>query len=267
MGRRGKREYSVVQPDAALTRKAGGHGDHWGCVYREVQRDDLFNFIRRAIEEDATPDAAGQGIRVYRSTGDGLRVCVLIKDGQLESAYPEVYGGPVWPLTITEVVPWANGVEGQLTGTCKGATVSFLDTCFYANQRLYRIGETYNFQMGALAYKVSRAEEMEAESGTGDSTTKVSFQGARAYMPALLSNERADIDDYWFYSPVEAPPSEVEFDGRSLNVLPITLALPGDFEMSVPLYAAQHTSGPGMTGIVQGDDLTGFLWLQGYLEG
>jgi len=256
----------MEQPDAAPAGKAGGHGDHWGCIYREVQKDDLFNFIRRNVEEDSSPETAAQGIRSYRSSGDGLRVWVLLKDEQLESAYPEVYGGPVWPVTITEVVPWANGVEGQITGTCNGATVSFFDTRFYTNKSLYRVGETYNFHMGALAYKVGVAEEMEAESGTGDSATKVSFRGARAYMPAVLSSESADIDDYWFYSPVEAPPSEVEFDGRPLRVLPITMALPNDFEMRVPLYAAQHTSGPGMEGIAPGDDMTGFLWLQGYLE-
>jgi hypothetical protein len=256
----------MEQPDEVPARKAGGHGDHWGCIYREVQKDDLFNFIRRNVEEDSSPDIASQGVSAYCSGGDGLRVCVLIKDGQLESAYPEVHGGPVWPVTITEVVPWANGVEGQVTGTCNSATVSFFDTRFYANQRLYTVGETYNFHMGALAYKVNLAEEMEAESGTGDSATKVSFRGARAYMPAVLSSESADIDDFWFYSPVEAPTSEFEFDGRPLRVLPITMALPNDFEMSVSLYAAEHTSGPGMEGVAQGDDLTGFLWLQGYLE-
>lgn len=222
--------------------------------------------IRRITEEDRAPDTAGRGVAAYRSKGEGVGVCVLVKEGKMESAYPEVWGGAVWPISVIEVVPWANGIEGQVTGTCLGATVSFFDTRFYANGAGYRVGETYNFRMSAIAYKVGLADDLEAESGTGDSTSKVSFRGARAYMPATLSNESADIDDFWFYSPLEDSSSEVEIAGRTLQSYPITLALPEEFEMRLPLCAAQHTAAPETAGVEPGDDLTGFLWLQGYLE-
>lgn len=247
------------------TRKAGGHGDHWGCLYKEVDKGELIGLISKTIEEDRTPDNSVQSVSVYHSPGEGLRMCVLVANERVESAYPQLSGGPIWPITITQVVPWANGLEGQVTGVCMGAAVSFFDTRFYANAIRYTIGETYSFRMGALAYKVGLAEEMEAESGEGDSVAKVSLRGASAFMPATLSNESADIDDFWFYSPLEAVPGQVEFTGRILRVYPVTLALPNDFEMRVSLYTALHTVSPDMEGVAPGDDLTGFLWLQGYL--
>ena len=48
-----------------------------------------------------------------------------------------------------------------------------------------------------------RAADAEYESDIG---AKVSLRGAHAYMPANLSNDTADIDDYWFHSPLESEP-------------------------------------------------------------
>ena len=94
---------------------------------------------------------------------------------------------------------------------------------------------------------------------------KISLQGAHAYMPANLSNESADIDDYWFHSPLEGEASMAELAGRRLRVFPVTVAIPENFEMSLPLYAAEHVIEPDAAQAAQGEDLEGFLWLQGYL--
>lgn len=250
--------------DNPQSAKAGGHGDHWGCIYRDVQSGDLIKFIRETVENGEQSEIMEPDVKAHRSAGDGLRMCVLVAGKQVVSAYPEVHDGPVWPVTISDIVPWSNGVEGQVTGLCMDAQVSFFDTRFYANRHLYRVGETYNFRMGAFAYKLKRAEDMEAETGSGEAAMKVSLRGACAYMPASMGNEGADIDDYWFHSPLEDTPGEAELDGRTLHVYPITIAVPGDFEMRVPLYAAQHSLTPDMVDIAVGDDLTGFLWLQGH---
>src|SRR5690349_2269840 len=109
--------------------KPGGHGDHWGCVVRATEQDDLLSLISDVIRESERPElfqATGMGMAV-QSAGDGLHARVLVVDERLVSAYPEAEDGPVWPITITEVVPWANGIEGQLKGTCHGADVAFFD--------------------------------------------------------------------------------------------------------------------------------------------
>ncbi len=247
--------------------KQGGHGDHWGCIFRAVEQDTMLALIQEVVANDSRPDGfqAPGGGAAYHSSSSPVRVCVLVTGGTLASAYPEAYPGTEWPIVVREVVPWANGVEGQITGDCHGASISFFDTRFYANRYKYRVGERYNFRMSAFAYTVGRASDAEVEIDGG---AKVSLKGARAYMPANLgSNNDADIDEYWFHSPLESPPSEAEFAGRRLHALPITMAIPADFEMALTLYAAGHTLDPNTDLAAPEElDLEGYLWLQGYLS-
>jgi hypothetical protein len=191
-----------------------------------------------------------------------LHARVLVVNERLVSAYPEAAGGPPWPVTITEVITWANGIEGQIRGACHGADVAFFDTRFYANRRKYRPGETYSFHMSAFAYVLGRAADTEVDTGMG---AKVSLRGAHAYMPANLDNDTADVDDYWFHSPLEGEVSTVELAGRRLRRYPVILALPEDFPMALPLYAASHVIAPGAAALRPGEDVEGFLWLQGYV--
>lgn len=247
--------------------KQGGHGDHWGCVLRASEENDLLGFLGRVVSEVERPEMfGGDGVGVGMaacSQGDRLRACVLLANDRLVSAYPQVINGPSWPITIREIIPWATGVEGQLSGECHGAAVSFFDTRFYANHRLYKVGQTYDFQMGALAYSLGPAEDVEMESDIG---AKVSLEGASAYMPASMGNPDADIDDYWFHSPLDGETRTAQVAGRTLTLYPVTLALPEEFEMRVDLYAAPHALRPGTEAAAPGTDLDGFLWLQGCLS-
>jgi len=254
----------------AATRKSGGHGDHWSCIFSEVQSDALLALIRKSIGEDAEPEVVRtrEGtVTVYRSHGDAIQTCVLVVRQQAVSAYPEIVRGSVWPIKVREIVPWANGVEGQITGSCRGTEVSLFDTRFYANWGKYAVGETYHFQVGALAYSVGSAGDMEIETELeeGSGSTKVSMSGARAYMPASLAGGEADIDDFWFYSPLEEPSRETHFADATLHTYMITMALPDEFEMRVPLHAATHIISPEMSTVKVEDDLIGYLWLQGHL--
>jgi hypothetical protein len=244
--------------------KAGGHGDHWGCVLRATEQDELLGFISTVIQRAERPEmfeAVGAGMAVH-APGERLSACVLVVDNKLVSAYPEARGVDVWPVAISEIVPWSNGVEGQITGECQSTSISFFDTRFYANRRKYKVGETCNFQMNAFAYALGRAADTEFESDIG---AKVSLKGAHAYMPANLDNDTADIDDYWFHSPLEAKVTTAELAGKRLRVYPIIVAIPEHFEMHVNLYAADHVASPDLASVNPGDDLEGFLWLQGCL--
>ncbi len=253
----------MTQP--TLQPKEGGHGDHWGCVFRSIDESALLDLIVDVARNDPQPDQfdGGRGMAAH-SMEAPMRVCVFVKNRQIASAYPDALGGPVWAITVKELAPWANGVEGQIVGECHGATVAFFDTHFYANGDKYKVGETYNFYMSAFTYIVGRAPDAEVEADMG---AKVSLKGARAYMSANLgATQAADVDDYWFHSPIESEVLLAELAGRRLWVYPITLAIPDDFEMSVPLYAAEHAMAPDMAGVQPEDDLEGYLWLQGYLS-
>ncbi len=222
-------------------------------------------FISGVIRDASRPEVfevAGAGMAVH-APGDQLSATVLVINDKLASAYPIALEGYTWPITVDEVVPWANGIEGQITGTCHGARISFFDTRFYANRRKYKIRETYDFQLSAFAYVVGRAADVEFDSDIG---AKVSLKGAHAYMPADLDNPTADIDDYWFHSPLESEVGGAELAGRHLRVYPIIIAIPDHFEMRINLYAARHTLDLEMEHVAPGDDLEGFLWLQGRMS-
>jgi hypothetical protein len=264
-GRRAK----SVEPKAVIPgAKDGGHGDHWGCLLQSVQEKELIPFLTDITRKDNHPytfdfgpGSTDKGLAFY-SNGTPLRACVLVANQMLASAYPEVQDGPVWPITITEIIPWSNGLEGQITGTCHGAAVAFFDTRFYANWRRYDVGQTYDFHMGALGYTVGRAPQREVETELG---AKVSLDGAHAYMPANLDNEAADVDDLWFHSPLEGEKDSAYLIGPPIYSYPIVMAIPEDFEMKLDVYCGPHVLAPDMKNIQPNDDIQGYLWLLGYL--
>jgi hypothetical protein len=91
------------------------------------------------------------------------------------------------------------------------------------------------------------------------------MKGASAYMPASIDNDKADIDDLWFHSPLEGEKDLAYLLGPPINSYPIILAIPEGFEMHLTVYAGLHVLAPEMNHVQPGDDLQGFLWLQGYL--
>ncbi|MEO8287290.1 MAG: hypothetical protein ABI670_12770 [Chloroflexota bacterium] len=261
---RGKQQVAedpeVVIPGA----KQGGHGDHWGCILRSLDEGRLIGDLTTVTQKDDHPVTFGNVTRglAFRSEEGPVRSCVLVVKNTLASAYPEIEDGAVWPVLIREVIPWANGIEGQISGVCYGAAIQFFDTRFYASAHNYRVGETYNFKMGALAYTIGHAPETEAASDIGAS---ISFKGASAFMPASTSGEGADIDDYWFHSPLNGEVTETSLFGQRLRIYPIILAIPSDFEMHLPVFAADHVVAADMELARVEDDLQGYLWLQGHL--
>jgi hypothetical protein len=260
-GRRG----GPVDPEPVIPGgKDGGHGDHWGCVLHAIHESKLVRYLVDVTKADGNPERfglAGKGL-AFRSEPGPVRTVVLVAEGILASAYPEVQDGPRWPIKVSEIIPWSNGMEAQIAGSCYGAEVRFFDTRYYTNKHRYRVGETYDFGMGALAYTLGRAVDKEAESDVG---AKVSFKGAAAYMPAGTSDEHADIDDYWCHSPLEGEPVRAALAGNKLTGYPLIMAIPQDFEMRVKVFAAEHALAPDMAAVQIEDDLEGFLWLHGYL--
>jgi hypothetical protein len=240
--------------------KEGGHGDHWHCIYPDPRSGSFVSSIEHLVNR-SSPALVENGIAIYRSPGDSVSMTVLVRRNSVVTAFPQVVGGPEWPIELTQIIPWRNGIEGQLVGVCLGAEVRFFDTSFYANRHTYTIGNIYDFRMGALAYHLSPGHDLEAEVEGG---AKVSLKGAHAYMPANMSGEGAEIDDYWFHSPLDGSVTAIALNAIALRAYPITIALPHEFEMSLTLYAAPHAESPGTSDISPGDDLQGYLWLQGH---
>jgi hypothetical protein len=262
----GKDDPRPAGEDAA---KEGGQGSHWGILFPDLEHDQqpLWSLIQAVAEDPAASEPfdapAGPGLALY-SGGGPLQACVLV-DGQnrLVSAFPAVQGGHSWPIMVEGLTPWANGLEGQITGTCHGALVHFFDTRWWANHHRYTVGLTYEFRINGLAYVLRPAE---ARSFALESGQQASTRGMRAYLPAQAeSEEDADIDDYWFQSPLDARRYET-FAAVPLTVYTCALALPDDVPLTLDIYAAPHAQSAALGDLPLGEDVSGFLWLQGYLR-
>jgi hypothetical protein len=215
------------------------------------------------VNDHAHPPPATGEVAAYHTPEERVRTCALVRRRTVVTAYPEIVDGPSWPVELTGITPWSNDIEAQLTGSCIGSAITFFDTRYYANAARYRVGETYSFRMGALAYNLGLAQELEAEIEGG---VKVSFKGAHAYLPASIGGSDAGPDEYWFHSPLLSGVEDTMLNGVALRGYPVALALPNDFEMALTVYAAAHSREPGIDAVAPGDDLTGYLWLQGYLS-
>ena len=241
--------------------KEGGHGDHWGCILRTVDEAKLVRYLVDVTKQDNNPERFGKDGLAFLSADSPVRTRVLVRDNVFVSAYPDATSDSIWPITVHDVVQWASGVDAQILGECRGAEVRFYDTRYYANRDRYTPGETYDFRMAALAYRLGPAGDMEAHSPQVGAT--VSLKGAHAYLPA--DDPGADIDDIWFHSPVEGPPVQAQLIGQPLLGYPIIVAIPDHFEMALVAYAAAHALPTDPGSISPGDDIAGFLWLHGCL--
>jgi hypothetical protein len=239
-----------------------GHSGHWQCIY-DGRIPQLLAPAAQQLIRRHSPTYIEDKVALYHSSGNEIRLSILRRGPRILTMFPQVIDGPAWPVEISRVTPWRNGVEGQITGNCLGTEVCFYDTSFFNNRRKYRTKETVDFRMGAIAYRLGPAHDLEADVEGG---AKVSLKGAHAFMPAGKVGEGADIDDYWFHSPLDGPTVTTMVNKVELRGYPITLALPHDFPMSLTLYAAGHVEAPGTRDLARDDDLQGYLWLQGYHE-
>src|SRR5689334_13127657 len=149
--------------------KEGGQGGHWGTLFPDLENDQqpLWTLIQAVAEQSDTSEPfdtpAGPGLALYGGD-EPLQTCVVVDaHSRLVSAYPAVQGGHRWPITVVELTPWANGLEGQVTGTCHGALVNFFDTRWWANHHRYQVGQTYDFVINGLCYVVRPAEPQQFE--------------------------------------------------------------------------------------------------------
>ncbi len=255
--------------DTERVAKEGGHGTHWGTLFPDLDNEPqlLLNLLQVVAEQPDRSEPfdtpAGPGLALYGGAGP-LQTCVLLDaQNRLVSAFPAVQDGHRWTIAVDELIPWANGVEGQVTGFCQGALVQFFDTRWWANHHRYEVGQSYDFVVNGLCYVLRPATIQQFDLANGQ---PASTQGMRAYMPARLKadSDDVDIDDYWFQSPLEARRDD-PFGDPPLVVYTCALALPDDVPLTVDLYAAPHTQSAALIDLPLGADLSGFVWLQGYL--
>lgn len=247
------------------------HASHWASVYPEALeavRARIKNVVSRAriiaqvrlAEARLMPDGIKADTLTAVTEGEGeLRHMVLLltegrsASGCVLTAFPFAAGAIAHPVRIEQVASVGSGAEGRVRGrTGDGAQLSFFDPLFFKNGSDYRVGESYQFALSGFAYS-ARPHGLRV------------VRDADTFVPSdiLRPARRGCVDDYEFRATVQhVYPMRV--GERTLYRMRVTVARCGQGMVDVALYAAQHVLPAGYCPR-PGDEITGALWLQGYL--
>ncbi len=259
-----------------MMEKAGAildsHAAHWASIYPDAP-ETIHARIKSAaakssiiaqveLDEARTmPNGHSADMLTATAEADGdVRHMVLLltesesSSGYFLSAFPFAAGAIAHAVTIEELQGDSDGTEGLVRGrTEDGAALSFFDTLFFKNSREYEVGESYRFGLSAFAYSL-RPQGLKLVHG-GD-------QNAHP-LDMLRPARNGGADDYEFRATVQhAYP--MRFCGGTLWRMRVTVARSGQNMVDLALYAAEHVLPQGYRP-KPADEITGRLWLQGYL--
>ena len=258
-----------------MMEKAGAvidaHAMHWASLYPdapEAIRARIKNVVAKSTiiaqvelpEARAMPNGMKADTLTAMAEGDGdVRHMVLLlterrsSSGCVLSAFPFAAGAITHPVTIEHVASTGSGAEGQIRGrTEDGAELSFFDALFFKNGAEYQVGESYQFALSAFAYSL-RPYGLRLVQGSDTITP-----------PDVLKPARSGAcDDYEFRATVQHV-YPMRLDAGTVYRMRVTVARTGQSMVDVALYAAEHVLPAGYRP-KPGDEITGRLWLQGYL--
>jgi hypothetical protein len=247
------------------------HATHWASLYPdapEAIRARIKDIVTKSTiiaqvelpETRSMPNGGRADTLTAMAEADGdVRHMVLLlterrtSSGCVLSAFPFAAGAITHPVTIEHVARSGSGAEGQVRGrTEDGAELSFFDTLFFKNGGEYQVGESYQFALSAFAYSL-RPYGLRV------------VRGCDTVAPAdVLKPARSGAsDDYEFRATVQHV-YPMRLDAGTVYRMRVTVARSGQSMVDVALYAAEHVLPAGYRP-KPGDEITGRLWLQGYL--
>ncbi|MBP6014191.1 MAG: hypothetical protein KBA31_18325 [Alphaproteobacteria bacterium] len=258
-----------------MIEKAGAvidaHATHWASLYPdapEAIRARIKSVVARSTiiaqvelpEARAMPNGAQADTLTAMAEGDGdVRHMVLLlteretSSGCVLSAFPFAAGAITHPVKIDHVASSGSGAEGQIRGrTEDGAEISFFDPLFFKNGSDYQVGESYQFALSAFAYSLRPFGLKVVQGGDMIAPTDV-----------LKPARTGASDDYEFRATVQHV-YPMRLESGTVYRMRATVARSGRSMVDVALYAAEHVLPAGYRP-KPGDEISGRLWLQGYL--
>lgn len=215
------------------------------------------------------------------AAGDIQAATLLVKTEQAKnmevwSGYPVLQGIPN-NLVINKTHTWSNGVEGVVSAHAAndGPPVTFFAPFYFRDFMKFAPGATLSISLGALAFKISKAEanpftisegpfyEMRLAEFLKENPEKtkedfphveVSYAGARVLLPAAYACE------WTFRCPVLGVEQTKLMDTRFVKISTEFVGLDDEVIRGF-LYASEHV----LNGYAPqpGDDVEGVLWMTG----
>lgn len=274
-----------------------GHGDHWATIEK-----DSTDFIAEMLPKICT-DGKLIGKNAFTHSMDdvpnkvGIAFGLLYADtpvnflalivGEIEedsnllwSGYPVCAKGIECRLVIEEIKPWENGIEGVIEAYVPGGgLISFFDPYFYLNRDSYIVGKEFAVRLGALAYTLNKADQLEIQITEGPmleihrqrlleddpnvdvssiTSVPISMDGSAIYFP------RGDVGD-----DAEVRFKVIETGNFTCAERPFVsvsgaIMRPDSGDVNIHVYVSEQV----LNGYVPqvGDNVEAVVWMQGFLS-
>lgn len=249
--------FKGMQNHEAAPKKAGGHGSHWGAITgaESIVRSIILDAIRNPGESGAIKSGS-KTVDAFLSKDEHVKACALTVSNRLLTAYPSIVDGIVHEVIIDGIDEWRNGLEAQIRCRLGPACLAFFDTLYFKNKRLYRKGKRYNFSLSAIAYRISKAEPRTMIDRDG---RVLSTRGMAGFMPL----QQGDIDDMAYTGPIKDFTVFRLWHSNCYRIRSPILRLDDGSDVDIYTYAPSRALSEYTPKI--GDDMSGIVWLQGYL--
>lgn len=272
-----------------------GHGSHWECVVEDIENvtDDLFKVITssknyigdasiKANDDNGEYDAKILSMSLDESKD--LTIRTLLEAGEdgnfFRSAFPYVMNETGVPMTLTKIYEFSNGIEAVLCCDYKDEMeFRFFDADYPLHKTEYKIGETYNFALSAIAYNAEKVPDSEMSFEIDPETVEKMHRSAPSVvrrdsngkaLPMKMSMEMFVTclqhddrypDDAEFWSPVKSKVRKTKLLGRDFYRMEISVHHNEEDEnLIIPLVAKTSFFDEKPS---KGDAVRGYLWLQG----
>lgn len=271
------------------------HGNHWDCIFKGKKKN-MFKMITESVEQGhmyknnicdynlKDEKIHGKVAMLEYNRGDEdspvviRNVIAVAKDNTLSlvSGYPVVKEGRRLSLKITEIIEWENELEAWISAELPdGKNLTFFDSDYAVNKDKYVPGNTYDFNIGALAYSVS---EPETKGFTFEGQTAIDFNAkigqeteydedgkvkpihfSTESLCAFIQTDKVP-DDAEFISTVNEV-KNVTALGESYWFFNVIYRTDGD-DLELPVYALKSSENEN---IQKANQLKGLLWITGFL--
>lgn len=231
------------------------HHRHWAILEGvDDAHEFLLQIFKQLLREGSGAGALVRGELCHMVDNRGhLMFSALLRRGErleLLAMYPYAESPHVWPLLLERIEESADGLEARLLGSSDGATVAFYDTLYLKNRDTYRLGDTYNLQVSAIAYQLE--PDQLGEDFAPDFT---GFGPLSRFSP----DSAAAPDEVVFHSYIEAA-FAIDFWGVPLRVYVIPLARPDRDKPPLRVEVYVHDAVADRQFAV-GERVRGVLWL------
>ena len=272
-----------------------GHGSHLQCVDENIDAliENFLNKVRfsktfvgrpkvKAKDDDGEYETQILILSMDEKKDITFRSLLESKDdgNELKAFFPYVVNETGVPMTLKKIYEFSNGIEAVLCcDYSDDMEFRFFDMDYPLHMAEYKIGETYNFALSAIAYQAEKVpdsemsfeidpETVEKMHRSDPSVVRRDSNGKALPMKmsmemfvACLQHDGRYPDDAEFWSPIKSRVRKTTILNRDFYCMDISVHHNEDDEnLIIPLVAKTSFFDEKPS---KGDSVRGYLWLQG----